>query len=470
MKTSVETLEGNKVKLVVEVDEQEFETAINAAFKRIAHQARIPGFRPGKAPRRVLEAHFGSEAARQEALREALPEYFIKAVTEHDVDVIAPPEIDITAGEESGPVAFDAVVEVRPKVLVPGYGSLRVTIPSPEVSDEELDAQIERLRGQFGELEVVERPAQDDDHVTIDISAMSDGEQVEGLAADDYLYKVGSGAVAEELDAELRGAKVGDILTFDTSHPDPDEDLSFTFKVLVKEIKHQVLPEINDEWANEASEFETVAALRDDMKGRLSAMKRVQSQLALHQKVVEALVSLVDEDPPEVLVDNEVNRRAHDLVQRLEAQGADVNQYLQAMGTTGDELGAQLREQAVGAVKSDLALRAVVEAEAIEASEDDLNTEIERFAARVNQKPAALRRQLESAEQLQAVRSDIKRGKALQWLIEHVEIVDEEGKAIERASIEPLINDSPFGGLEDLNGPDDLDAIEADNEIAEEQE
>lgn len=470
MKTSVETLEGNKVKLVVEVDEQEFETAINAAFKRIAHQARIPGFRPGKAPRRVLEAHFGSEAARQEALREALPEYFVKAVTEHDVDVIAPPEIDITAGEESGPVAFDAVVEVRPKVLVPGYGSLRVTIPSPEVSDEELDAQIERLRGQFGELEVVERPAQDDDHVTIDISAMSDGEPVEGLTADDYLYKVGSGAVAEELDAELRGAKVGDILTFDTSHPDPDEDLSFTFKVLVKEIKHQVLPEINDEWANEASEFETVAALRDDMKGRLSAMKRVQSQLALHEKVVEALVSLVDEDPPEVLVDNEVNRRAHDLVQRLEAQGADVNQYLQAMGTTGDELGAQLREQAVGAVKSDLALRAVVEAEAIEASEDDLNTEIERFAARVNQKPAALRRQLERAEQLQAVRSDIKRGKALQWLIEHVEIVDEEGKTIERASIEPLINDSPFGELEDLNGPDDLDAIEADNETAEEQE
>ncbi len=461
MKTSVEALEGNKVKLVVEVDEQEFEKAINAAFKRIAHQARIPGFRPGKAPRRVLEAHFGTEAARQEALREALPEYFVKAVTEHDVDVIAPPEIDITAGEESGAVSFDAVVEVRPKVSVPGYANLRVTIPSPEVSDEELDAQIERLRGQFGTLETVDRSIQDDDHVTIDISASADGEPVEGLTADDYLYKVGSGAVVAELDDQLRGAKIGDILSFDASHPDPDEDLDFTFKILVKEVKHQVLPDLNDEWANEASEFETLVALRDDMKGRLSAMKRVQSQLALHEKVVEALVSLVDEDPPEALVSDEVNRRAQDLVQRLEAQGADVNQYLQAMGSTGEELGAQLREQAIEAVKSDLALRAVVEAEGIDATDDDLDSEIERFASRMNQKPAALRRQLERAEQLQAVRSDIKRGKALQWLVEHVEIVDEEGHTIDRAAIQPLINDSPL---------DELDAFEADNETAEEQE
>lgn len=461
MKTSVETLEGNKVKLIVEVDEQEFETAITSAFKRIAQQVRIPGFRPGKAPRRILEAHFGTEAARQEALRESLPEYFIKAVNEHDVDVIAPPEIDITSGQESGPVVFDAVVEVRPKISVPGYANLRITIASPEVSEEELDAQIERLRSQFGELEAVDRPAQDDDYVTIDISASEDGEPVEGLTADDYLYKLGSGSVVPELDAELRGAKVGDIISFEASHPDPDEDAGFTFKVLVKEIKHQVLPEINDEWANEASEFNTVAELRKDMENRLSGMKRVQAQLALHEKTVEALVELVDIEPPEALISAEVDRRAHDLVSRLEAQGADVNQYLQAMGTSGEELGAQLREQAVAAVKSDLALRAVVEAEGIEATDEDLDTEIERFAARVKQKPAALRRQLERAEQLQAVRSDIKRGKALQWLVEHVEIVDEDGKIIDREAIKPLIDDST---LEEPN------ALEADNETVEEQE
>lgn len=460
MRTSVEALEGNKVKLVVEVDEQEFEKAIDAAFKSIARQVRIPGFRPGKAPRRVLEAHFGTEAARQEALREALPEYFVKAVTENDVDVIAPPEIDVTSGQESGPVSFDAVVEVRPKVSVPGYANLRVTIPSPEVSDEDLDAQIERLRGQFGTLEAVDRSVQDDDYVTIDISATADGEPVEGLTADDYLYRVGAGAVVAELDDALRGSKVGDILTFDAANPDPD-DVAFTFKVLVKEVKHQVLPDLNDEWANEASEFDTLAELREDMKRRMSAMKRVQSQMALHEKALEALVGLVDFEPPEALVYAEVNRRAQDLVRRLEAQGADVEQYLQAMGTTGEELGASMREAAVEAVKGDLALRAVVEAESIEVTEEELDSEIERFASRNKQKPAALRRQLERAEQLQAVRSDIKRGKALQWLVEHVEIVDEDGQTIDRAAIQPLIEDSPL---------DELDAFEADSDTAEEQE
>lgn len=461
MKTSVEALEGNKVKLAIEVDEQEFETAIDAAFKRIAHQARIPGFRPGKAPRRVLEAHFGTEVARQEALRESLPEYFIKAATENDVDIIAPPEIEITSGEESGPVSFDAIVEVRPKVSVPGYGSLRVIIPSPEVAEEELDAQIERLRSQFGSLEIVDRSVQDDDHVTIDISATSGGEAIEGLTADDYLYRVGSEMVVPELDSNLRGAKIGDILTFDAEHPDPDDEEPISFRILLKEVKHQVLPELDDEWASEASEFETLDALRADMKNRISAMKRVQSQLALHEKVIQAIVGLVDEDPPEALISAEVNRRASDLVQRLEAQGADVNQYLQAMGSTGEELGEQLRVQSIEAVKSDLALRAVVEAEGIEATDEDLDTEIERFALRMKQKPATLRRQLERAEQLQAVRSDIKRGKALQWLVDNVEIVDEQGNAIERESIRPLMQDSPL---------DELDAFEADEETAKEQE
>lgn len=446
---------------MVEVDEQEFEKAIDAAFKSIAHQVRIPGFRPGKAPRRVLEAHFGTEAARQEALREALPEYFVKAVTENDVDVIAPPEIDVTSGQESGPVSFDAVVEVRPKVSVPGYANLRVTIPSPEVSDEDLDAQIERLRGQFGTLEAADRAARDDDYVTIDISASADDEPVEGLTADDYLYRVGAGAVAPELDVALRGAKVGDILTFDAAGPDPDDDVTLTFRVLVKEVKHQVLPDLNDEWANEASEFDTLAELREDMKRRMSTMRRVQSQMALHEKALEALVGLVDIEPPEALVSAEVNRRAQDLVRRLEAQGADVEQYLQAMGTTGEELGASMREAAIEAVKGDLALRAVVEAESIEVTEEELDAEIERFASRNKQKPAAVRRQLERAEQLQAVRSDIKRGKALQWLVEHVEIVDEDGRTIDRAAIQPLIEESPL---------DELDAFEADSDTAEEQE
>ena len=437
MKTSVEPLEGNKVRLSVEVDEVEFDEALDAAFRRIAKEVRIPGFRPGKAPRKILEARVGVEAARQEALRESLPQYYARAVGEHDVDVIAPPEIDITGGEAAGPLAFDAVVEVRPKITVPGYGGLRVEVPSPEADEAAVDAQIERLRAQSGELVSVERPARDGDHVSIDVAGSVDGEPVEGLTADDYLYELGSDAVVPELDEHLRGAKVGDILVFDAEHPDPEEEATIAFRVLVKDVKEQVLPEVDDDWANEASEFETVEALRDDLRTRLGSIRKVQARLALRDGVVASLVALVDDEPPEPLVEAEVERRANDLQHRLSHQGASIQQYLEATGTTGEALIAQLREQAVDAVKADLALRAVAEAEGIEADDDEVDAEIGRIAEQVGQPASAVRAQLERAEQLPAVRSDLKKGKALEWLVEHAEVVDEDGRPVDRALLEP---------------------------------
>lgn len=437
MKTSVENLEDNKVKLSVEVDEAEFDKALDAAFKRIAREVNIPGFRPGKAPRRLLEARIGPEAARQEALREALPSYYARAVSETDTDVIAPPEIDITAGEDSGAVAFDAVVEVRPRVNVPGYASLRVEVPSPVATDEEVEGHLERMRGQSGELTSVDRPAVDGDHVKIDIGGSIDGEAVEGLTADDYLYELGSEAVVAELDEHLRGAKVGDILSFDADHPDPDEDSTLTFRVLVKDVQERVLPELDDAWAAEVSEFETLEELRADIRTRLDGMKRVQAQMAVRQGVIDALVELVDEDPPEALIEGEVERRAQDLVSRLQAQGASVQQYLEATGQGAEELTAELRSQAIGSAKADLALRAVIEAEGIDADDDELEEEIGRLAERLEMKPAKVRAELERGEQVQAVRSDIKKTKALEWLAEHAEVVDEQGAPVDRAALEP---------------------------------
>ena len=257
MKSEVSTLESNKVKLVVEVDESELDVHIDEAFKKIAQEIRLPGFRPGKAPRKVLEARIGKEYARGEALREALPEYYRQAIIEHDVDVIAPPDLDITAGEEEGDVAFEAVVEIRPEVTVAGYNGLQVEIPAPVASDEEIESQIEALRNQFAEREEVERPAVDADFVTMDISASHDGEPVEGLTAEDYTYEVGAGFVVEEIDDELRGANVGDVIEFDADHPDPDEDGQLAFKVLVKKIEAKKLPELDDDFAKEATEFES---------------------------------------------------------------------------------------------------------------------------------------------------------------------------------------------------------------------
>jgi trigger factor len=456
VKSTVEALEGNKVKLSVEVDQSEIDKAIDGAFKRIAREVRIPGFRPGKAPRRVLEARLGLDMARQEALRDALPEWYAQAVVENDVDVIAAPEIDITAGAEDGDVVFDAVVEVRPKINVAGYQSLRVPVPSPIVTDEDVDAQLERLRGQFGELQTVERPARDGDHVSIDIAGSVRDEPIDGLTADDYLYEVGSASIVPEMDDQLRGAKVGDILVFDAEHPDPDEEDAISLRILVKEVKEKVLPDLNDEWANEASEFETVEALRDDFRTRISAVKRVQSQLALRQGVIAELVKLVDDEPPEALVDMEVDRRARDLVHRLQHQGASVEQYLMATGKTGDQLTDELKEQALEAVKADLALRAVTEAEGITADDTEVDAEVERLAAQLEQKPQKLRKELERGGQIEAVRSDVTRGKALEWLADHAEVVDEDGNVIDRALLEPPPPTDPESAA------DHMDAAEAE--------
>lgn len=437
MRSTVEPLEGNKVKLSVEVDEQEFDKAIDAAFRKIAREVRIPGFRPGKAPRRLLEQRLGGDYARQEALRDSLPTYYLQAVRENDVDVIAPPEIDITSGEEAGAVAFDAVVEVRPRITVPGYSGLQVTIPNPEVTDDEVDRQIDRLRNNFAELSAVDRPAQNGDHVTIDLTGSKEkgGEPIEGLTATDFLYEVGSGSVLDELDDQIRTAKVGDILEFSATVPTAGEE-PVHFRVLVKEIKEKILPDVTDEWASEASEFETVDELKDDIRTRLGAVKKLQAQMALRDAVVDELVKLVEEEPPEALVGAELERRIHDFGHRLEHQGVDLAQYLEATGTSQEDLLAQLRQTAVSAVKADLALRAVAEAEGIEVTDDDVEREIERLAERAGQKPPKVRQQLQRAEQLPAVRSDIGKGKALEWLVEHVELVDEAGNPIERSALE----------------------------------
>ncbi len=467
MRTTVEPLEGNRVKLVVEVDESEFEKAVDAAFRRIAREARIPGFRPGKAPRRLLEARIGAGVARQEALRESLPDYYERAVAESAVDAIAPPEIDITSGQDSGPVAFDAVVEVRPRVAIPGYEHLRVTVPDPRVSDEEVDAQLERLRAQFGELSVVSRPARDGDHLSIDIAGSLGGEPVEGLTADDYLYEVGSGSIVPELDEQLRGAKVGDILMFAVDHPDPDETRSIKLRVLVKEVKEKVLPDIDDEWANEASEFDTVAELREHLRARLADIKPAQSRAALEDGTLAAVVELVDAEVPATLVDAEVERQAQQLVLRLRQQGMSVEEYLQASGRSAEEFGDMLRQRATDAVKADLALRAVAAAEGIEATDDDVEAQIHVIAHQMGDESAELRRRLEGADPgLQAVRSDVERAKALQWLSEHAEIVDEHGRPVERGDLEPTPREQ---SAEAPSAEDDVESVHLRVASAEEQ-
>jgi trigger factor len=436
MRSTVEPLEGNKVKLSVEVDAEEFERAVDAAFKKIAREVNIKGFRPGKAPRKVLESRIGPLAGREQALQDSLPEYYSAAVIEHDVDVIAPPEIDVTGGHEGGDVAFDAVVEVRPTVQVPGYGGLSVTIDRPDVDESVLDSQIDRMRELDATLADVERPAQDGDTVTIDIAGTLDGEAQSGLTADDYSYTVGSAAITPEVDEQLVGAKVGDILEFPATHPDPEEERELQFRVLVKAVKEKVLPEVTDEWASEASEFETVDALRANLADRMLRVRRAQSQMALREKVGEALAALVSEDLPEALVAHEMQDRLQDLALRVQAQGLKLEQYLAMTGTDPEQFSNELKESATAGVKVDLALRAVADAEGIECTDEDLDQELEGVAARVGQPIEEVRDRLGRAGQISAVRSDVRKRKALEWLLERTEVRDPDGATIDRSELE----------------------------------
>jgi trigger factor len=436
VKSTVEVLEDNKVKVSVEVDEAEFETQVDAAFKRISKEVRLPGFRPGKAPRRILEAKFGAGLGREEALRESLPSYYTRAVIEHDVDVIAPPDIEITEGRDAGAVTFDAVVAVRPSINISGYDSLRVEIESPVADDEAIQQQLDRLRNQFAELEVVERPAADGDHVSIDIAGSLEGEPIPGLTAEDYLYEVGSGAVVPEIDDNLRGASAGEVLEFTATHPDPEEERELEFEVTVNEVKQKVLPEVDDDFARQASEFETAAELRADIEKRLTSLRQAQARFALRQKTQEALAELVTDEVPEAMVANEMQGRLEDLGQRLRQQGISLDQYFGATGRTAEEITAELRDGATQSVKIDLALRAVAVAEDLEVTDQDLDDELATFAGQVNQDIEIIRARFRDGGQLSGIRSGLQKGKALDWLLDHVEIVDEQGTVIDRASLE----------------------------------
>lgn len=430
MKSTVEALEGNKVKLSVEIDEQEFESAVDAAFKKIAREVRIPGFRPGKAPRRVLESHIGAGAGRAQALNDALPEYYSDAVVANEVDVIAPPEIEITDGQESGVIKFDAIVEVRPVITVTGYADMAVEIPAPTPSDDEIDAQLDRFRNQYGDLEVVERAADSGDFVTVDIEGSQNDEVLEGLVASAYLYEVGSAGIVPELDEQLVGAAAGDTRSFDAPHPNGDEEDPLHFEVTVTEVKAKVLPELNDEFAAQASEFETMAAWRDDLVTRMTEVRKAQSQMMVREKIGEALAELVTDELPEPLIAAEMNERLQDMAMRLQAQGLSLEQWLQFSGTDTEQFLDDLKTTADRSARVDLALRAIALAESIEVLEEDLDIEFEAVAARVQQDSDVVRTQLTEAGHLPALKTDISKRKALDWLTESVRISDEAGNSI----------------------------------------
>lgn len=442
VRSTVESLEGNKVKVVVEVEEAEFEKDLDAAFRRLAKEVRLPGFRPGKAPRKVLEARIGQSYARDEAFRQALPDYYSKAVIEHEVDVIAAPEIDITEGMEDGPVTFDAVVEVRPKIDVADYNGLEVEIPAIDVAEDDIDEAVDRMRGQFSELETVDRPAESGDMVTINIAATHHGDPVPGMTAEDYSYEVGSGATGiPEIDEQLAGASAGDELSFTAEYPstgDDDEDEEpLEFAITLNEVQETVLPEPTDEWVKENSEFDTLGDLRADYREKMERSRVYQGITARRNKIAEVVSALVDDDAvPDAMVAGEVENRIQDMAMRLQAQGISLEQYMQLSGQDQESMMSELQESGRSTAKLDLALRSIATQEGLSVDDDEIDVEIERAATQFERSATELRAEFVDSGQLPAVRADLLKSKTLDWLIEKTKVIDEDGQLIPANALE----------------------------------
>lgn len=454
MESTLAPADDGKMRISIRLDSDEMAQAEDAAYRRIARQVRLPGFRPGKAPRKVLETRLGAGYIRAEAMQDALPDYYQQAVVRHEVDVIAPPEIDITAGQDDGPVSFDAVVEVRPSVSADGYDCLAVEIPSPLPTGEEITERVDALRAQFSELESVSRPAIDTDHVTIDVVGSHDGEEVEGLTVSDYTYEVGSGAVVPEIDENLRGAKVGDILEFNADHPDPETEGLLRFRILVKEVQARILPDLDDELVQSASEFETVAEFRDDIVERLTDAKRAQVRMLLRDRVSEAIAGLVVAEVPEALVEAEIDRRIGDLQQMLAAQEGELEGYLAATGQSIEELRAQLRDAAEQNVRLDLGLRSVADAESLQVDDADLQAEAERTAERMELDPAEVRGRLDRGGGWSTLRAERRKAMALEWLMDNATLTDPDGDPVDRELLAvpaPEPDDVPQGETETVS-------------------
>jgi len=441
VKSIIETLEGNKVKLSVEIDEVEFDRNIDKAFRKIANEIRIPGFRQGKAPRQLLQAQIGLGAARSQAIQDSIPEYLALAVREHDVDLIATPQIEVTKGEEEGILGFDATCEVRPIVTVPGYNGLRIELPALLVKEEDVDDAMKSERSRHGVLKDVDRAIAKGDHVSLDLSGTREGTPVPGLNVEDWAYEVGKGWVSPSFDEKLIGEKLGSTITYSEAPNGTTDTAEMT--VVVKKVQEMVLDDLTDEWvAEHVSEFETVDAWKASLRKRLEEIKLNQTRSVFVERTTSALAELVTIEIPEAMIASDLQARVRNTVEQFQSQGVSIDQWLSATGQTTESFIENLRTESQKAVKVDLALRAVAVAQAIAASDDDIEQELERIALQVGRKVNQVRKAYQENDALTELAAQIHKSQAVDWLLRNSTLVDPEGNAI---SADDLFGDESQG-------------------------
>lgn len=421
MKTSVETLEPIKVKLSVEVEPKRVKQAFDRAAKELAKQVNIPGFRPGKAPRRLLEQRFGAGAIAQAAIEDALSTYYLEALQEASIDPVGPPDVDLGTFTEEEGCTFTAVVEVRPSFDPPDHTGIGVTFPEWDVDDEAVDEQLATLQDRFSEVDEVERPAREGDLVTLDLRVILDGEELEAAHVEDALYEVGSGGVTPKLDEELIDAEAGAELTYDDTLPDtyPEHGgAEVTFHVRVKDVREKVRPELDDDFAASASGMDSIDELRADVRNSLLRRRIMEAQHQVRSQIVEAYLARIDVPLPPAMIDAEVQQQLSGLEQQAEQYQMDADDVLTAQGITREEFIAKAQDAAGPKVKAQLVLDRLAETLALPLEAVDLDREIMRHAQATGMDPNELATVIRDQGNLPVLIGDIMRRKAIDAIVE----------------------------------------------------
>ncbi|MFI5792583.1 trigger factor [Streptomyces sp. NPDC051677] len=434
MKSAVETLNPTRVRLSIEVPFEELKDSLDAAYKKINQQVTVKGFRKGKIPARVIDQRFGRGAVLEEAVNDALPKFYTEAVNEAEIDVLGQPEVDITELKDGETLNFTAEVDVRPALELPeDFSSIEVEVDAVEVSDEDIDKSVEQLRERFASTSPVERAAEDGDVVTVDLEAKVDGEVLEDGVASGVSYTIGSGELLEGIDDAVKGLEAGGEATF-TSELKGGSAAGKEAEVTVKvtQVAARELPELDDEFAQLASEFDTLDELKADSRKRLENMKQYDQATQAQERVLEKLLELVEVPVPEKLLEDEINTRKHNLEHhQLGQMGLDLDKYLEIQGKTAEEFETETREAAVKGIKTQFVLDELVKREKLNVNQEELTEHLMRRAASSGMSPDQFAQAVVEGGQVPLLVGEVARGKALATVVESATVKDTNGEVID---------------------------------------
>ena len=432
MKTTVDKLSDTRVKLTVNVPFAELGQEIDQAYAAIAQQVSIPGFRKGKAPRQLIDARFGRGPILEQVVNDMLPSRYEQAVQSEDLKVIGQPDVDISKIEDKDFVEFTAEVDVRPEFEVPDFSEISVTVPAIKAGEEDVDKALEDLAERFGELKDTKRKMKTGDYAIIDITAEVDGEKIEDASTEGLSYSIGDDNLIKGLDTALRGMKTGEDNEFtSTIQSGEHKDEEATFKVHVQQTKERKLPDMDDEFAQMASEYDTIEELREATKTEVEESKKAEQAGQIRDEVLKAALADVDFELPQSVVDEQAHAQLHQILGQLAHDEKALAQLLEAQGTSREEFDKQTREQAEESVRTQIFLDAVAEKEEPEVSQQELSDHILFTAQSYGMDPNQFIQQLQSNGQIANLFSDVRRGKALAAAICRTTVKDEEGNDVD---------------------------------------